>query len=134
MILRLKLRLSWQSKIEMVECAQGLTDLTGICWGSGWSMSVTSEYFHIGDKICFCYLKNLKKDIISRKKISPPYPNLTFFDDPKLHYIAAEVWSKEHISNENLSLISVIWNCNQKTQTSIKIVQIPLLLSHQRQL
>ena len=51
------------------------------------------------------YLKNLKKDIISRKKISPPYPNLTFFDDPKLHYIAAEVWSKEHISNENLSKI-----------------------------
>ena len=44
---------------------------------------------------------NLKNKILDNKKGSSPYTTLTIFDDPKIHFKSASVWSAEHVKNED---------------------------------
>ena len=44
---------------------------------------------------------NLKKKILDDKKGSSPYTTLTIFDDPEIHFKSANVWSKEHLKQED---------------------------------
>ena len=62
-------------------------------------------------------LENLKTNILNNKKVSTPYSNLTFFDDPKLHYKAAKLWADEHIDEKKIEKIKL----NKIKKKKIKI-------------
>ena len=44
---------------------------------------------------------NLKKKILGDEKGSSPYTTLTIFDDPEIHFKSANVWSREHLKQED---------------------------------
>ena len=61
-------------------------------------------------------LEKLKFDISKNKKVSTPYPNLTFFDDPEIHLKASRTWAEEHLDEKKLEKIKP-----NKTKKKIKI-------------
>lgn len=76
-------------------------------------------------KTKMCDWDNLDKDISSlQKKImndykgSSPYTTLTIYDDPKIHFKAAKVWSEEHLKKEDQKIFK---NFQIKKNKKIKI-------------
>tara|TARA_B100000686_G_C16788628_1_gene977051 strand:+ start:1551 stop:3416 length:1866 start_codon:yes stop_codon:yes gene_type:complete len=58
------------------------------------------ELLHTKSKLClwssfYKDLENLKKKLIEKKKVSPPFPILQLYDSPNLQKITAEIWNKE---------------------------------------
>ena len=53
------------------------------------------------------FFENLKVDILNNKKVSTPYSNLTFFDDPEIHLKGAKMWAEEHINDKKIENIKL---------------------------
>ena len=52
-------------------------------------------------------LEKLRLNILKDKKVSTPYSNLIFFDDPLIHLKASKIWADEHLDEKKIGKIKI---------------------------
>ena len=52
-------------------------------------------------------LEKLRLNISKDKKVSTPYSNLIFFDDPEIHLKASKIWADEHLDEKKIGKIKI---------------------------